>query len=345
MTVARAELVDVEVTPYYHCISRCVRKAHLCGDGYQHRKEWIEKRLELLSHVFAVQVCGYAVMDNHLHVLVRLEPERALHQWSDEEVIRRWAKLCPPRGRDRRPQLVSQMWLAAKLADKAWIGQMRQRLADLGWFMKCLKEPLARQANREDECSGAFWEARYRSIGVLDEESLLATCIYIDLNPVAAGVADLPERSSHTSIRQRVEHCRQQGGLRALRGARLGLSEASPQTTGMEDDLWLCPIEDQRDRGAKRAGLLAGFSLAHYLQLVDWTSRLVRQGKARVGHEVAPILERLGTTTEIWQHAIKKLFSRDRLIGVAFAFRRERLQWAAAKRGRHHLVNLNGCPA
>ena len=52
---------------------------------------------------------------------------------------------------------------------------------------------------------------------------------------------------------------------------------------GLEEDLWLCPIEDRRERTACRAGLLPGFSLASYLQLVDWTSRLVRQGKARVG--------------------------------------------------------------
>jgi len=84
MTVARSQLVDVEVSRYYHCISRCVRRAFLCGEGYEHRKQWIEDRLELLAGNFAVSVCGFGVMDNHLHVLVRLDPGMA-DQWTDEE--------------------------------------------------------------------------------------------------------------------------------------------------------------------------------------------------------------------------------------------------------------------
>jgi REP element-mobilizing transposase RayT len=77
MTVARNLLVDLSTTRYYHCISRCVRRALLCGEGYQHRKQWIEARLELLAQHFAVSVCGFAIMDNHLHVLARLDPEDA----------------------------------------------------------------------------------------------------------------------------------------------------------------------------------------------------------------------------------------------------------------------------
>ena len=74
--------------------------------------------------------------------------------------------------------------------------------------MKCLKEPLSRLANKEDGCTGAFWEGRFRSVAILDEESLLATCAYIDLNPVAAGISPTPEESPHTSFHARVEHCR-----------------------------------------------------------------------------------------------------------------------------------------
>lgn len=63
MTIPRRELVDLEVTRYYHCISRCVRRARLCGEGFEHRKQWIEARLELLARNFAVSVAGFAVMD------------------------------------------------------------------------------------------------------------------------------------------------------------------------------------------------------------------------------------------------------------------------------------------
>ena len=78
-------------------------------------------------------------------------------------------------------------------------------------MLKCLKEPLARLANRQDETRGAFFEGRFKSVAILDEEALLATCAYIDLNPVAAGIVDVPEASPHTSITERVEHVKAQG--------------------------------------------------------------------------------------------------------------------------------------
>lgn len=71
--------------------------------------------------------------------------------------------------------------------------------------MNCLKEPLARMANREGT-RGAFLEGRFKSVAILDDEALLATCAYIDLNPVAAGIAAVPEESEHTSIPHRLEH-------------------------------------------------------------------------------------------------------------------------------------------
>ena len=96
MTVARSQLVDTEVTCYYHGISNCVWRAVFCGEGYEHRKQWIEDRLERLAHCFAVSVCGFAVMDNHLHVLVRLDPSAA-NGWTKEEVVRRWMRAYPPK--------------------------------------------------------------------------------------------------------------------------------------------------------------------------------------------------------------------------------------------------------
>ena len=89
MTIARRELVDVSVTPWYHCITRCVRRALLLGEGLLDRKQWVEDRIEELAKIFAVGVGGFSVMDNHLHLLVRLDPEIA-KDWSDDEVVRRW---------------------------------------------------------------------------------------------------------------------------------------------------------------------------------------------------------------------------------------------------------------
>ena len=59
--------------------------------------------------------------------------------------------------------------------------------------MKCLKEPLARLANHQEQTRGVFFEGRFKSVAILDEAALLATGAYIDLNPVPAGIAELPE--------------------------------------------------------------------------------------------------------------------------------------------------------
>lgn len=95
MTNARSGLVDTSVSRWYHCISRCVRQAFLLGKGAS-RKKWLENRLQEVSEVFAISVGGFAILDNHLHFLVRIDPDEA-QRWSAEEVIRRWAKLHPPR--------------------------------------------------------------------------------------------------------------------------------------------------------------------------------------------------------------------------------------------------------
>ena len=77
MTIARAHLVDPAVTRWYHCVTRCVRRAFLLGEGMHDRKSWIEHRLEELAEIFAVAVAGFAILDNHLHLLVRLDPDVA----------------------------------------------------------------------------------------------------------------------------------------------------------------------------------------------------------------------------------------------------------------------------
>ena len=96
MPAQRSTIVDEAVTPWYHCISRCVRRAFLCGQGCEHRKQWIENRLKELVSVFAVELAGFSVMDNHLHLLVRLDSKKA-QEWSVNEVVRRWLSVFPLR--------------------------------------------------------------------------------------------------------------------------------------------------------------------------------------------------------------------------------------------------------
>ena len=221
------------------------------------------------------------------------------------------------------------------------MARYRARLQDLGWFMKALKEPLARLANKEDDCKGTFWEARYKSIAILDEQALLATCAYIDLNPFAAGIAKTPEHAPHTSIKQRVDHFRTNGNLDTLQAAAAAKSiPAARIEADLEQSYWLCPLQDRSANGAAREGMLPGFSLASYLELVDWTARLCRTGKARITQEVASIMTRLGTSPEYWQSHLQKLLGKTRWLGSYCATSAKQLTAIAAKHGVHHVDNV-----
>jgi REP element-mobilizing transposase RayT len=284
------------------------------------------------------------VLDNHLHVLLRLDPDEA-KSWSAAEVVQRWTTAYPPKTAKGEEIEISQAWIDHQAKDEKRVEVLRERLASLGWFMKALKEPLARMANKEDECKGTFWESRYKSIAILDEEALVATCAYIDLNPVAAGIAAAPETSRHTSVRQRVRHAKAKGKLAELKAAESGSVAGSRAAGDVEHDLWLCPVEDRRGQGGQREGMLDGFSLGSYLLLVDYTSRLCRKGKARVSREVASILDRMGTSPDVWAGRIEQLFSKSRLLGSYFTTDRKRLRELAEKRGVHHLDNLTSSAA
>ena len=195
--------------PWVHCISRCVRRAFLCGrdhDGtdVEHRKLWVEQRLRLLAQQAACDVTAYAVMSNHLHVALRMRPELAAG-WSAREVVCRWLAIWPrerlPDGSAVRPQEAVILRLAA---DAEQVARWRERLSDLGWCMKALKEHLARRANKEDGCSGAFWEGRFKSVPLLDQAALVACMAYVNLNPIRAQVADRPEQSRFTGAYERI---------------------------------------------------------------------------------------------------------------------------------------------
>lgn len=170
-----------------HCYHRCVRRAFLAGfdqltqKDYSHRREWIRQRLESLASVFGIDVLQYAVLSNHLHVILRNRPD-VVKTWSDVEVATRWLRLFPgtrildvlaePNEEDVR----------SAVADPEKIQEYRSRLSDISWFMRSLAEVIARRANAEDECRGCFWDGRFKAKRLLDEAGLLACAMYVDLN-------------------------------------------------------------------------------------------------------------------------------------------------------------------
>lgn len=279
MTQPRSSLISLQDTPYYHCISRCVRRAYLCGQdfysgqSYEHRREWITNRLSVLANMFCIDICAYAVMSNHYHLVLRVDRE-AVKQLTDDDVIKRWQMLF------KGPVLVQryQQGLLETKAEYDTVADIvevwRGRLIDISWFMRCLNEHIARLANDEDGCTGRFWEGRFKSQALLDEAAVLACMAYVDLNPVRAGIADTPENSEFTSIRERsIKKSRHSvGKLGAFRG------------------------DDHKD---KRDGI--PFSFKDYLVLVDSTGRLTRPDKRRaIPMTKMPILERLGLSVDSW---------------------------------------------
>ncbi len=149
--------------------------------------------------------------------------------------------------------------------------------------------------------------------------------------------------SSHTSVSTRVEHVKAQGRASDLKAAEQGSVAGSNSSAGLEESIWLCPIEDRHKLDSSREGMLEGFSLGNYLILVDYTGRFFRDGKAAISAELSGILNRLGTTAESWQARLEKLRG-GRLLGRFFAASRERLREVATRLGVHHLANLGGCP-
>ncbi|MFT4607738.1 MAG: hypothetical protein ACI823_001909 [Chitinophagales bacterium] len=143
-------------------------------------------------------------MHNHYHVVLFIDKSTADH-WGALEVVERWHLLFSG-------TLYSQRFTQGELLTAAEqtnldrsIALWRERLIDISWFMRIITEGIARMANREDDCTGRFWEGRFSSQALLDEKALAACFAYVDLNPIRAGIANSLIDSDHTSIKRRCE--------------------------------------------------------------------------------------------------------------------------------------------
>ncbi|WGY47115.1 transposase [Vibrio sp. ABG19] len=259
MTTARSQLIRPDVTPYYHCVSRCVRRSYLCGydklsgQSYEHRRDWVEQRILSLAAIYCVRICAYAIMSNHYHLVTFIDTDAA-QSLSELEVVERW-------GAEHTLPVIIQRYISQQLTcETEWnlchqlIDTWRQRLCSLSWFMKELNYDIAVQANREDDCTGRFWEGRFKSQALLDEKALLAAMAYVDLNPIRANIAPSLKQSDHTSIKFRLSELEK------------GNTTASPLS-----DFVGYQHQD------KAAGI--PFRLSDYLELLDWIGRQLRPDK------------------------------------------------------------------
>jgi REP element-mobilizing transposase RayT len=292
MPTARKHQVSLDATPYYHCISRCVRRAFLCGydqaseRDFNHRKQWLVDHMHQLADIFAIRICAYAIMSNHYHLVLFVDKDLAL-SWSDTEIVNRWADLFP--------MSKAAAWRTLgldlnTLNDDQYVQlqNWREQLYDISWFMRKLNEFIARQANKEDECTGRFWEGRFKSQALLDESALLSCMAYVDLNPIRAGLCQTPETSDYTSIQERIESYQQQQPAAATLSAFEGNAAKERGTTS---PLPCLPCTQEE-----------------YFELVDVTGRLVRAGKAgAIPDAIAPILSRLKINPDTWLETVLSL--------------------------------------
>ena len=289
MPYPRHLLVPPEAPGTYHCVSRCVRRAFLCGQdpvtghSFEHRKAWLEARIMELGDLFAVAIHAYAVMSNHIHLVLDVDPTVPA-DWSDEDVARRWVTLAGAKDSD----LPVEARIGRLVGQPKRLAVLRERLGSLSWFMRFLKEPIARRANREDGCTGRFWEGRFKTQALLDDAAVLACMAYVDLNPVRSGLVKWARDAPHTSLRKRVND-------------------------GHAPEARLTPVAAAIDSRAPAP------SLAAYLCLVDWTgSALEAPQTPSIPSVAVPVLRTLGQRPQQWLIQVPATESRYwRAIGAA----------------------------
>jgi hypothetical protein len=226
------------------------------------------------------------------HLVLKLCPEQ-LDELDDDEAIERWCALFKgplliQRYRDGE-DIKSYEHTTVSDTVNVWCS----KLSSISWFMRCLNQPIAHQANQEDKCTGKFWESRFTSQAIKSEEALLSCMAYVDLNPVRAGISDRPETSSHTSIRERLQ-------------PEFNFQQAIDDQRQCGDLLdfkaTLKPLRPFENRLANKTQTGISFNFEEYLALVDWTSRIVRSDKrGHIASKAPSILTRLQITPGQWR--------------------------------------------
>ena len=189
---ARGQIVVEDQVGVYHCIARCVRRAFLCGidpytgKDYGHRKDWILDRMRELAGLFAIEVCGYSVMSNHLHLVLRIRPDLA-EQWSADEIALRWCRVFPPRDDSTgEPIDPGEPDLAMITANPEKLAERRASGEPVVVHEMLVREDCPRRQCR-GRSSGRFWAGRFKSVALLDEAAILACSVYVDLTRSGPG--------------------------------------------------------------------------------------------------------------------------------------------------------------
>ncbi|MGF1765655.1 transposase [Aliivibrio kagoshimensis] len=281
MTVPRSQLICSEATPYYHIVSRCVRRSYLCGvdsvtqQSFEHRRGWIEDKLKELSAMFCIDICAYAIMNNHYHLVLSIDCD-GVKNLSEQEVVDRWCSLHEMPVLIHRYLTKQDTHSSTKVVCQQIISEWRERLSSISWFMKIINQTIARLANKEDDCTGHFWEGRFKSQALLDEKALLTAMAYVDLNPIRASMADSLETSDFTSVKER---------LAALKSNKLTPPCLHPFIGNPTNEVI---------KGIP-------FRLDDYLELVDWSGKQIKPNKrGAIDASAPPVLQQLNVEQKEW---------------------------------------------
>ena len=278
-------------------------------------------KIHFLSSVFAIDICAYAVMSNHYHLVLRVNKAEA-DNWSDYDVALRWKQLF-------NGHVLVDRWLTKpdisqteKIKALEIVHMWRERLYDLGWYMRCLNETIAVQANKEDNCKGRFWEGRFKSQALLDETALLACMVYVDLNPIRAAIALTPEQSSFTSIQQRL----------------VAIANAVDEKHAQPNDL--LAFSGYQAHTKHQSGL--PFKLMDFFALVEWTGRRMREDKrGAIPTHINSLFERFNVNESDWLSIITD-FNRHYISAAGNST--NMIQWACATNRKwcatHQSLNL-----
>ncbi len=303
MVIARKYLVREHAPGCYHVMSRCVRRLHCLA--VEERREWVERCLRIHAQKMAIDVLTFAVMKNHVHVVVRIRPD-LVEGWSAREVVDKWLDLVPRRDGSGEILETDETLRELIATDGIWVEERRSRLCSMSWLMRLVKQKISIRMNREDQVTGCFWDERFTSILLPDERAILACMVYVDLNPFRAGECQLPENGCNTGLHIRLKNrsfyggeCRSQHHIGHYRSGVDFQAEL-----GVLGDRWVLPLEACGDYlwhfdGGWVYDSPEWLTERWYLDVLDAAAREVRftgsgNPKHRLDEQMAHIFDRMG---------------------------------------------------
>ncbi|WP_145354819.1 hypothetical protein [Roseimaritima multifibrata] len=189
---------------------------------YRDRRVWYRDRMALLARFFCIDVLAYSILSNHWHAILRNRPDLAA-KLTPREIAIRWLSVTSrAKCRAKNGGKITESEIAKIVNDPEVVEEYRERLSNISWFVRQMCQTLSRRCNKEDGVTGRLFGNRFKLNRLPTEEEILAGMLYVDLNPIRAGLAEALDDFAEVSISER---------LKTLEG----------KTADLES--WLAPLE------------------------------------------------------------------------------------------------------